>query len=180
VSVNSRDLQAIKSQLQALTNCILDKAEADPDFAKQLETILGININAIDSPLPESNTSTLTTVRPSLLVTSCKELSDDTGPTIARLGSVKPNASSTPAKTKSSKTPKSKKKLTLNPVAYLHEYGEAALREKLDLEATSDLEQILRSEGICKGKIKIADRAKAIDDISQYAIRQLNKGSAFL
>jgi hypothetical protein len=178
VSVNSRDLEAMKSQLQALTNCILDKAEADPDFAKQLETILGINI--IASPPPGNSLSEPSTVSVSPVITSDEEFSCETGLTVAKLESVKPNASSTSAKVKPSKTSKNKKKSSLNPVAYLHEYGEAALREKLDLEANSDLEQILRSEGICKGKIKISDRAKAIDDISQYAIRQLNKGSAFL
>jgi hypothetical protein len=179
VSVNSRDLKAIKSQLQALTNCILEKAEADPDFAKQLETILGINTNGMDSLSPESSLPVLLTVNPPL-VSSDEEFSCETDLAITKPEGVKQNTSSTSAKGKSSKTSKSKKKSSLNPVAYLHEYGETALREKLALEATSDLEQILRSEGIRKGKIKIADRTKAIDDISQYAIRQLNKGSAFL
>jgi hypothetical protein len=79
-----------------------------------------------------------------------------------------------------SKSSRAKKKTGFNPVSYLHEQGESALREKLELESNSELTQILRSEGIRKGKFKITDRQKIIDEITRYAIRQLNQGSAFL
>jgi acetylglutamate synthase len=168
VSTKSEDLQIIEPRLKALLDCILDKATEDLSFAKQLRASLEIVPDKVSSDAMETVQLTPSVVQPAIE-------NADNNPTVEQTNAAKSTlaASSQPSKGK-------KKKTGLSPVTYLYEHGEEALREKLALEASSELSQILRSEGIRKGKFKITDRKKTIDDIVQYAIRQLNKGSVFL
>jgi hypothetical protein len=164
VSDKSSELHIIESQLKALTNCILDKAKADPGFAEQLRTIL---VPRLDKEIAATAEVVKLSPEPSIQMATVKLMTD-------------PPAKSKAPPAELSKPSRGKKKTGFNLIAYLHEQGESALREKLELESNSELAQILRSEGIRKGKFKITNRQKTIDEITQYAIRQLNQGSAFL
>jgi hypothetical protein len=160
----SKELHTIESQLKALTNCILDKAKADPGFAEQLRIIL---VPRLDKEIAATAEVVKFPSEPSVQMETVKLTID-------------PPAELKAPPAELSKPSRGKKKTGFNPVAYLHEQGESALREKLEFESNSELAQILRSESIRKGKFKITNRQKTIDEITQYAIRQLNQGSAFL
>lgn len=83
---------------------------------------------------------------------------------------VTPAAKSTPAKRKQ-----------FSPVTFLHENGEERLRLELGYKTDSELRDIIRGEGIAKGKeVSALDRDKMINDIVAHADRRLHQGSVFL
>lgn len=77
-----------------------------------------------------------------------------------------------------------KKKLqkdAFNVVGFLHEHGEDKLREELGIKTDSELKEILRSEGIKKGKeLRTIDRQQMIEEIVTKSQRRLRQGSSFL
>jgi len=76
---------------------------------------------------------------------------------------------------------KKARKSVFNPVAYLHEHDKDKLRVELEGKTDSELQLILRSEGIRKGKaLKNIERQQMIDEIVLNSEHRLKQGSAFL
>ena len=76
---------------------------------------------------------------------------------------------------------KKTKKHVFNAVTYLHENGEDKLRVELEGKTDTELRQVLRTEGIRKGKeLKNIERQKMIEEIIANSSRKLKQGSAFL
>lgn len=68
-----------------------------------------------------------------------------------------------------------------NPVAYLHEQGEVKLRSELCQMTDDQLRDLIREQGIAKGKeARAIPRDKMIEDIFQYSDRRLHQGTSFL
>jgi hypothetical protein len=66
-------------------------------------------------------------------------------------------------------------------VTFLHEHGEERLRGELGLKTDSELREIIRREGILKGKeVNALGRDKMINDIVSHSDRRLRQGVAFL
>jgi hypothetical protein len=73
------------------------------------------------------------------------------------------------------------KRTHFNPVTFLHENGEERLRAELGYKTDSELRDIVRAEGILKGKeVNALEREKMISDIVSHADRRLHQGSSFL
>jgi hypothetical protein len=80
-----------------------------------------------------------------------------------------------------SEEPAPPKRKHFNPVTFLHENGPERLRAQLGYKTDSELRDIIRGEGIVKGKeVNTLERDKMIDDIIAHADRRLHQGSSFL
>jgi hypothetical protein len=78
-------------------------------------------------------------------------------------------------------TKKKPQKDIFNSVGFLHENGEGKLREELERKTDSELREILRSEGIKKGKeLKVINRQQVIEEIITNSQRRLTQGASFL
>jgi hypothetical protein len=76
---------------------------------------------------------------------------------------------------------KKPKKNVFNAVGFLHENGVDKLREELEGKTDSELREILRSEGIKKGKeLKSIDRQQMIEELISISGQRLSQGSSFL
>jgi len=77
-----------------------------------------------------------------------------------------------------------KKKLPreiFNVVGFLHENGLDKLREELERKTDSELREILRSEGLKKGKdLKSVEREQMLEEIITSSQRRLTQGASFL
>ena len=68
-----------------------------------------------------------------------------------------------------------------NVVGFLHENGVDKLREELETKTDSELREILRSEGIKKGKeLKTVERQQMLEEIVISSQRRLTQGASFL
>jgi hypothetical protein len=73
------------------------------------------------------------------------------------------------------------KRRHFNPVTFLHEHGEERLRIELGFKTDSELREIIRSEGIMKGKeVNALERDRMINDIIAHSDRRLHQGASFL
>jgi hypothetical protein len=71
--------------------------------------------------------------------------------------------------------------IRFSPVAFLHEHGQDQLRTELGKMTDDELREIVRAQGIAKGKeAKTMDRDKMINLVVQHSNRRLHQGSAFL
>lgn len=76
---------------------------------------------------------------------------------------------------------KQQAKAYFNVVAFLKEQGAEKLTAHLETQPNDDLREILRAEGIRKGKeLKSIERQQMIEEIIQTAERRLNQGKSFL
>lgn len=126
---NPEMLKALESKLTNLVHCILNEAQRNDEFARQLEEVF--------------------------ISDSLRKI----------LGESK----------------KKPQRDVFNVIGFLHENGEAKLRAELERKTDSELREILRSEGIKKGKeLKVTTRQQMVEEIITNSQRRLTQGSSFL
>ena len=69
----------------------------------------------------------------------------------------------------------------MNAVTVLHSKGESGLRDELNLLTDDELRQVVRTEGLFKGRdIKTIPRADLLIEIISSAKSRLTQGESFL